>query len=88
MTFQAFGPAHLNYIYIMVLSCILIPFITRKYLDSSSQRNFAIFLVVSIIGIEVIDDLYRIFEKNPDMIWSATRDLPLHMCGFSVFATS
>tara|TARA_Y100001934_G_scaffold47301_1_gene57254 strand:+ start:748 stop:1446 length:699 start_codon:yes stop_codon:yes gene_type:complete len=72
----------------MVFFWVLIPFIARKYLDEKSQRNLAIFLIIAIIGVEIIDDLYRIFETNPQMIWSAAGDLPLHMCGFSVFATS
>ena len=88
MIFEVFGQAHLNYIYIMIFSWVSIPFIARKFLDSSSQWYLSVFLIISIIGIEIIDDFYRIFEKNPEMLWSAAGDLPLHMCGLSVFATS
>ena len=41
-------------------------------------------LVVSIIGLELVDDIYRVFDERG---WFIATDLPLHMCGFSVFAT-
>ena len=34
---------------------------------------------------ELIDDIYRVFDAKG---WDIKADLPLHMCGFSVMATS
>ena len=45
----------------------------------------ALILVISIIGVEIVDDIYRVFDSRG---WFISSDLPLHMCGFSVFATS
>ena len=86
MNFELFGAAHLNYIYIMALSWALIPFVARKYLNKVGHRNLAIVLAVLILGVEIVDDFYRLLD--PKMGWSISRDLPLHMCGLSVFGTS
>ena len=86
MDFQLYGSEHMAYIYIMALSWILVPLISRKYLNHQSKRNVAILLAAFIIGIEIIDDIYRVFDA--DVGWNIKTDLPLHMCGFSVFATS
>ena len=86
MSFELYGSEHMAYIYIMVLSWVLVPFLSRKFLSNKNQRTVAIFLVISIIGIEIVDDIYRLFDSNVG--WDIKTDLPLHMCGFSVFATS
>ena len=70
----------------MALSWALVPFIGRKYLDKVGHRNLAIVLAVLILGVEIVDDFYRLFD--PQMGWSISRDLPLHMCGLSVIGTS
>ena len=86
MNFDLYGFEHMVYIYIMALCCVLVPLISNKFLSNTHQKSVAIFLVVSIIGIEIIDDIYRIFDSSVG--WDIKTDLPLHMCGFSVFATS
>ena len=86
MDFQLYGTAHLKYIYAMVLSWAIVPFIARKYLDKTGHRNLAIALAIFILGVEIADDFYRFFD--PKMGWSISRDLPLHMCGLSVIGTS
>ena len=70
----------------MALSWVLVPFLSRKYLNHKTQKSVALFLAISIIGIEIIDDIYRVFDTSVG--WNIKTDLPLHMCGFSVFATS
>ena len=86
MSFELYGSEHMAYIYIMALSWILVPFLSRKFLSNKNQRSVAICLVISVIGIEIIDDIYRVFDSSVG--WDIKTDLPLHMCGFSVFATS
>ena len=86
MDFQLYGPEHMAYICIMTQSWILVPLLSRKYLNHQSKRNVAVLLVIFIIGIEVVDDIYRVFDAAVG--WNIKTDLPLHMCGFSVFATS
>ena len=86
MSFELYGFEHMAYIYIMALSWIVVPFLSNRFLSYENQRVVAICLVVSIIGIEIIDDIYRVFDSLVG--WDIKTDLPLHMCGFSVFATS
>ena len=69
----------------MAASWVVVPFISQKYLDSNWKRKVALCLVISIIGVEIVDDIYRVFDAKG---WFIGSDLPLHMCGFSVFATS
>ena len=83
--FQPWNLDHKLYMLTMLGSWILIPFISKKYLGSSWQEKVTLFLVVSILGVEIIDDIYRVFDSKG---WFISSDLPLHMCGFSVFATS
>ena len=83
--FQPWGADHKLYIFFMAASWLVIPFISQKYLGDTWKRRVALTLVVSIIGLELIDDIYRVFD---DRGWFIASDLPLHMCGFSVFATS
>jgi len=83
--FQPWNADHKLYIFIMAASWVIVPFISQKYLDSTMKRKVALLLVISIIGVEIVDDIYRVFDSRG---WFISSDLPLHMCGFSVFATS
>ena len=83
--FQPWNADHKLYIFIMAASWVIVPFISQKYLDSAWKRKVALLLVISIIGVEIVDDIYRVFDSRG---WFISSDLPLHMCGFSVFATS
>jgi len=83
--FQPWNADHKLYIFIMAASWVIVPFISQKYLDSTWKRKVALLLVISIIGVEIVDDIYRVFDSRG---WFISSDLPLHMCGFSVFATS
>ena len=83
--FQPWNADHKLYIFIMAASWVIVPFISQKYLDSTWKRKVALLLVISIIGVEIADDIYRVFDSRG---WFISSDLPLHMCGFSVFATS
>ena len=85
MFFQPWNADHKLYIFIMAASWVIVPFISQKYLDSTWKRRLALILVISIIGVEIVDDIYRVFDSRG---WFISSDLPLHMCGFSVFATS
>tara|TARA_Y100001970_G_C14246343_1_gene868545 strand:+ start:633 stop:1328 length:696 start_codon:yes stop_codon:yes gene_type:complete len=86
MNFELYGFEHMAYIYAMALCCAVIPFVSNKFLSNVNQRVVAILLVIAIIGVEIIDDIYRVFDSSVG--WDIKTDLPLHMCGFSVFATS
>lgn len=83
--FQPWNADHKIYMLAMLGSWVLVPFIFRKYLNDNWQRRAALCLVISILGVEIIDDIYRVFDSKG---WFASSDLPLHMCGFSVFTTS
>ena len=83
--FQPWNADHKIYILAMLCSWVLVPFVSRKYLDKNWQTRVALCLVISILGVEIIDDIYRVFDSKG---WFASSDLPLHMCGFSVFTTS
>ena len=83
--FQPWNADHKLYIFIMAASWVIVPFISQKYLDSTWKRKVALLLVISIIGVEIVDDIYRVFDSRG---WFISSDLPLHMCGFSVFTTS
>ena len=83
--FQPWNADHKIYIIIMAASWVIVPYISQKYLDGNWKSKLALFLVISIIGVEIIDDIYRVFDSRG---WFISSDLPLHMCGFSVFATS
>ena len=86
MNFELYGAEHMAYIYAMALFWIMVPLLSSRFLSYESQRFVAILLVIAIIGIEIIDDIYRVFDSTVG--WNIKTDLPLHMCGFSVFATS
>ena len=86
MNFELYGFEHMTYICFMALSWLLVPLLSKNFLSHKNQISVAIFLVISVIGIEIIDDIYRVFDSSVG--WDIKTDLPLHMCGFSVFATS
>ena len=83
--FQPWNTDHKIYIIIMAVFWVIVPFISQKYLGSNWKRKVALLLVTSIIGVEIVDDIYRVFDSRG---WFISSDLPLHMCGFSVFSTS
>ena len=83
--FQPWSADHKFYIISMAALWVLVPFLSNKYLGEDSVKKVALLLVVSIIGLELVDDIYRVFDERG---WFIATDLPLHMCGFSVFATS
>ena len=83
--FQSWSADHKFYIISMAALWVLVPFLSNKYLGEDSVKKVALLLVVSIIGLELVDDIYRVFDERG---WFIASDLPLHMCGFSVFATS
>ena len=86
MEFQLFGSQHILYILAMSTMWLLIPLLSNKYLNNQFKRLMAVLLVLSVIGVEIVDDIYRVFDSAVG--WDIKKDLPLHMCGFSVFATS
>lgn len=85
MEFQVFGSYHMKYMCIMTLSWVLVPLFSRKFFQEEGQKKIAVFLVIAILGLELFDDIYRALDAKG---WYLDSDLPLHMCGFSVFATS
>ena len=71
--FQPWSADHKFYIIFMAALWVLIPFLSNKYLGEDSVKKVALLLVVSIIGLELVDDIYRVFDERG---WFITTDLP------------
>ena len=71
--FQPWSADHKFYIISMTALWVLIPFLSNKYLGEDSVKKVALLLVVSIIGLELVDDIYRVFDERG---WFITTDLP------------
>ena len=84
MNFELFNPTHMNYIYIFCAMWIIIPLVSKKKLDSNSIRLGTILLIIISIGLDIFDTIYRIADNN----FSIIDDLPLHMCGLSLYLGS
>lgn len=78
--FVSFGPVHNAYMLACLAVWILIPWFGGKFMSVSQRRFFALFLAALTFSQEITDDLLR---ANAG-IWTASNDLPLHMCGFSL----
>lgn len=79
-----FSPLHLFYIGGALVGWILIPYIGKKYLNRRQQFIGTLILIFLTFGQDLSDDLIRWYKG----IWTLDKDLPLHMCGFSIFCTT
>ena len=60
---------------------IFIPLISKKIFNSHFIKIGTLALIFISIGLDVFDAIYRIFDDN----FSIIDDLPLHMCGLSLY---
>ncbi len=72
------------YIIGAIVVWIIVPFIGRKFLTTRQQFFVALLLIVLTLGQELTNDLLRWSHG----VWSVAENLPLHMCGFSLFTTT
>lgn len=82
--FVTFGKVHNLYLLGTAAIWILLPLIGAKYLNASQKKAVAWSLCILTVGNEIADDILRVSLS----IWTATDDLPLHMCGFSIFLSA
>ena len=84
MEFETFGLEHNLYILGTIFIWVIVLFISSKFLDSK-QRNMMVFILITLsLGQEIIDDILR-WNSG---VWHIANDLPLHMCGFSLIAST
>lgn len=81
---EVYGSLHLKYILMGIAMWTIIPIIGKKFLTKTQHRIAAYVLIIFTIGQEIINDSSLMFQG----LWQLSADLPLHMCGFSLFLTS
>jgi len=81
---QVYGPLHFKYLLMGLAMWTIIPFIGRQFLNKPKRRIAAIVLIMLTIGQEFINDSSLMVKG----LWQLSADMPLHMCGFSLFLTS
>ncbi len=81
---ELYGPLHLKYILMGLAMWIIIPFFGKQFLTKSQHRIVAYILIIFTIGQEIINDSSLMFQG----VWQLSVNLPLHMCGLSLFLTS
>ena len=83
MDFVTFGFEHNLYLIGTFAIGLIVLFIGKAMLNIEQRRILVILLIVVSIGQELIDDFLR---WNVG-IWIISEDLPLHMCGISLFTS-
>ena len=83
MDFVIFGLEHNLYLIGIFSIWLIILYIGKAILNEDQRRILVFFLIVVSIGQELIDDFLR---WNAG-IWIIAEDLPLHMCGISLFTS-
>jgi len=81
---EVYGSVHIKYILMGLAMWTFIPLIGKNFLTKSQNRIAAIVLIIFTIGQEVLNDSALMAQG----LWRLSDDLPLHMCGFSLFLTS
>ena len=84
MGFLTFGLEHNLYLAGTFFVWVIVLFISSKFLNYQQRRIIVIALIALSLGQEIIDDILR---WNAG-VWRITNDLPLHMCGFSLFTST
>jgi len=80
----AYSMTHYYFIMMAVIMWTLIPFMGKRFMNGTQRRATAIILIIFTIGQEVINDSLLVIND----LWSASTDMALHMCGFSLILTS
>ncbi|NOZ03971.1 MAG: TIGR02206 family membrane protein [FCB group bacterium] len=79
-----FGPLHLKYLLGSALIWLIVPWVGVNVLSASRRRWAAWVLIILTVGLDIGDDLVRIF----DGVYRITKDLPLHLCGAGVYLSA
>ena len=83
MDFITFGFLHNLYLIGTFAICLSVLFIGKTILNIEQRQIFILLLILVSISQELIDDILR---WNAG-IWIIAEDLPLHMCGISLFTS-
>ena len=83
MDFITFGFKHNLYLIGTFAIWLIVLFVGKTILNIKQQRSLVLFLIIVSISQELLDD---IFQWNAG-IWIIAEDLPLHMCGISLFTS-
>jgi hypothetical integral membrane protein (TIGR02206 family) len=79
-----FSGQHLLYIGGALVVWILVPTIGRTVLNRNQRFVVVLILIGFTLGQEITNDLIRWRQG----VWTVAENLPLHMCGFSLFTTT
>ena len=82
--FPTFGTEHNAYLIGWIFLWLFIPIVGKKYLNQSQRLGMVIFLAVITVFQDIIFDFFQLYINDFDL----TKDLPLHMCGLSLFLTA
>jgi len=82
--FPTFGLEHNAYLIGCIFFWLFVPIVGKKYLNQSQRLGMVIFLAVITVFQDIIFDFFQLYINDFDL----TKDLPLHMCGLSLFLTS
>jgi hypothetical integral membrane protein (TIGR02206 family) len=82
--FITFGKLHNLYLLGTAGIWFILPFIGAMWMNPAQRKVIAWVLCLLTVGNEIADDILRLSLG----IWSASDDLPLHMCGFSIFLSA
>ena len=83
-SFSVFGLDYYSYIFVLILGWIIIPFIGVKFLSNAQKISVSIFLITLLLSQDIIYDFFRIILGD----YSISLDVPLHMCGLTIFISS
>jgi|TARA_B100001996_G_scaffold64076_2_gene46157 hypothetical integral membrane protein (TIGR02206 family) len=83
MDFITFGFEHNLYLIGTFAIWLIVLFVGKTILNIKQQRALVLFLIIVSISQELLDDF---FQWNAG-IWIIAEDLPLHMCGISLFTS-
>ena len=83
MDFVTFSFEHNLYLIGTFAIWLIVLFVGKTILNIKQQRSLVLFLIIVSISQELLDD---IFQWNAG-IWIIAEDLPLHMCGISLFTS-
>ena len=81
--FELFGPAHLAFLTLIVLACVLVSIFCGRF--SPRLRTFCRwFLAVGLVANELGFHAWNIYYG----LWSVRNHLPLHVCSVMVYASA
>ena len=65
----------------MFLTWIFMPKLCKRFLSKTELNLIAKFIAVFMISFDIGDDFIRLYFGT----WDYKTDLPIHLCGFSIY---